>query len=166
MKNSLALYLSVVVLLISIFSCRNISWVNGPDNKIRPLKDTIGFAQHPWQMDSLMARIDRTGWNKTTGAKWNLVICPHDDYTYVGKLYPELLQNIKAPNLILIGVAHKAAQLAIEDSLVFDNYAEWKGPWKNIPVSPAREEIYNLLSKKFAIKSDTLQRVEHSIEAM
>jgi AmmeMemoRadiSam system protein B len=97
---------------------------------------------------------------------WKLAICPHDDYTYVGKLYPELLQHINAPNLILIGVAHKAAQLGIEDSMVFDSYTEWKGPWKNIKVSPAREEIYNLLSKKFAIKNDTLQKVEHSVEAM
>ena len=42
----------------------------------------------------------------------------------------------------------------------------WKGPWKNIPVSPVREEIYNLLAKKFAIVNDTLQKVEHSVEAL
>ena len=113
-----------------------------------------------------MARMARTGWKKTSGLPWKLAICPHDDYTYVGTLYPELLQNIKARNLILIGVAHKAAQLGIEDSLVFDTYSAWKGPWKNIPVSPVREEIYNLLAKKFAIISDTLQKVEHSVEAL
>jgi len=135
--------------------------------KIRPLKDTIGFAQYSWQMDSLLARIDQTtGWERQTGLPWKLVICPHDDYTYVGKLYPELLQNIKATNLILIGVAHKAASLGIEDSLVFDSYTYWKGPWKNIAVSPIREEIYNLLSKKYAIINDTMQKVEHSVEAM
>ena len=97
---------------------------------------------------------------------WKMVICPHDDYTYVGKLYPELLQNIKAPVLILIGVAHKAAQLGIEDTLVFDSYSAWKGPWKNVPVSSAREEIYNQLAKKYATVNDTLQKVEHSLEAL
>lgn len=81
-------------------------------------------------------------------------------------LYPELLQNIKAHNLILIGVAHKAAQLGIEGSLVFDSYTYWKGPWKNIRISNARKEIYDLLSRKFATKNDTLQKVEHSVEAM
>jgi AmmeMemoRadiSam system protein B len=117
-------------------------------------------------MDTLMARMDKEGWKKQAGLPWKLAICPHDDYTYVGKLYPKLLQNIKASNLILIGVAHKAAQLGIEDSLVFDSYNAWKGPWKNIPVSPVREEIYNLLAKKFAIVNDTMQKVEHSVEAL
>jgi AmmeMemoRadiSam system protein B len=134
--------------------------------KIRPLKDTVGFAQYSWQMDSLISRINRMGWEEHPGLPWKFAICPHDDYTYVGKLYPELLQNIKAPNLILIGVAHKAAQLHIEDSLIFDNYKNWKGPWKNVPVSPAREEIYSLLAGKFAIVNDSLHKIEHSVEAM
>ena len=140
-----------------------------PDSKaerIRPLKDTIGFAQYSWQIDSLMARMYPGGWKEHAGEPWKLVICPHDDYTYVGNLYPELLQNVKAPNLFLIGVAHKAAKLHIENSLVFDSYTSWKGPWKKVPVSPAREELYNLLAKKYAIKNDTLQKVEHSLEAM
>jgi len=134
--------------------------------KVRPLKDTVGFAQYSWQMDSLMARLDRKGWKKTEGLPWKMAICPHDDYTYVGTLYPEILQNVKAPNLILIGVAHKAAQLGIEDSLVFDSYSHWKGSWKNITVSPVRKELYNLLAKKYAMINDTLQKVEHSVEAM
>jgi len=166
MRKSYIVFNSSIFLLIILLSCSCIHPANNSVRSIRPLRDTIGFAQYSWQMDSLMARIERNGWKKSGGSPWKLAICPHDDYTYVGKLYPELLQNIKAPNLILIGVAHKAAQLAIEDSLVFDSYAEWKGPWKDIPVSPVREEIYNLLSRKFAIKSDTLQRVEHSVEAM
>ncbi len=156
----------VFLLLISISSCQNGVPSKTVPGIVRPLKDTIGFAQYSWQMDSLMARMDRKEWKKSSGLPWKLAICPHDDYTYVGTLYPELLQNIKAPNLILIGVAHQAAQLGIEDSLVFDNYTAWKGPWKNVPVSPVREEIYNLLSKKFAIKSDTLEKVEHSVEAL
>jgi AmmeMemoRadiSam system protein B len=68
--------------------------------------------------------------------------------------------------LILIGVAHKAARLGIEDSLVFDTFTHWKGPWKTVPVSPAREEIFTLLNDKFAIISNTLHKVEHSLEAM
>jgi len=158
--------LILFLLILTIMSCKSGNKLNVGTHKIRPLKDTIGFAQYSWQMDSLMARLERSGWKRTEGLPWKLAICPHDDYTYVGKLYPELLQHIYAPNLILIGVAHKAAQLGIEDSMVFDSYTEWKGPWKNIQVSPAREEIYNLLSKKFAIKNDTLQKVEHSVEAM
>jgi len=166
MKKCFRVYVSVVILLISLFSCQNNNLIKNTGLNVRPLKDTIGFARYAWQMDSLMARIDRTGWKKTSGTPWNLVICPHDDYTYVGKLYPELLQNIKAPNLILIGVAHKAAQMGIEDSLVFDSYTDWKGPWRNIKVSPVREEIYNLLKGKYATINDSLQKSEHSVEAL
>lgn len=166
MKISKPLFITQILLLIILLSCMNDKLNRKESGKVRPLKDTIGFAQYSWQMDSLMARMDRKGWKKSAGLPWKLVICPHDDYTYVGTLYPELLQNVKAPNLILIGVAHKAAQLGIEDSLVFDSYSSWKGPWKNIPVSPAREEIYNQLAKKFAIINDSLQKVEHSVEAL
>lgn len=157
-------------ILFSLFSiiigCRSGETAKISEGNIRQLVDTIGFAQYSWQMDSLMARMDRKGWNKAEGLPWKLAICPHDDYTYVGTLYPELLQNINASNLILIGVAHKASRLGIADSLVFDSHAYWKGPWKNVPLSPAREELFDMLRGKFAIVSDTLQRVEHSIEAM
>jgi MEMO1 family protein len=166
MKKSFTVYCAVLILLISLISCHNGGVTDSVLVKVRPLKDTVGFAQYSWQMDSLMARIVRTGWKQSTGLPWKMVICPHDDYTYVGKLYPELLQNIKAPNLILIGVAHKAAKLGIEDSLVFDSYTDWKGPWKNVKVSLLREEIYQQLSKKYAIINDTLQKVEHSVEAL
>jgi AmmeMemoRadiSam system protein B len=157
---------SLLLLSIILLSCNSQEQVKKEMFTIRPLKDTIGFARYSWQMDSLMARMDRSGWKEAGGLPWRFAICPHDDYTYVGKLYPGLIQNIKAPNLILIGVAHRAAQLNIEDSLVFDSYTYWKGPWKNVPVSPAREEIYSLLAGKFAIVNDTLQKVEHSVEAM
>lgn len=133
---------------------------------VRQLVDTVGFAQYSWQMDSLMARLDRRGWKKENSLSWKFVICPHDDYTYVGKLYPELLQNVKAKNLILIGVAHKAARLGIADSLVFGSYSFWKAPWKTVPVSPANDELFSLLKGRYAMRSDTLQKVEHSIEAM
>ena len=147
-------------------ACRNRSMEKTEALNIRTMKDTVGFAQYSWQMDTLISRIEKAGWKKNPGLPWKLAVCPHDDYTYVGSLYPELLQNIKAPNLILIGVAHKAAQLRIENRLVFDSFSYWKGPWKNVPVSPAREEIYKLLKDKYAIVNDSLQKVEHSVEAM
>jgi len=157
---------STILFLASILGCRNQPGVPGEEEMVRPLKDTVGFAQYPWQMDSIMSRVEKTGWKSNPGTAWKLAVCPHDDYTYVGSLYPELLQNIKASTLILIGVAHKAAQLGIENNLVFDSFSYWKGPWKNIPVSPAREEIFRLLGDKYAIISDTLQKVEHSLEAL
>ncbi|MGD0584094.1 MAG: AmmeMemoRadiSam system protein B [Bacteroidales bacterium] len=165
MKNKIFLLAVTITIIVSACNLRNAAM--NKQLKIRPLVDTVGFAQYPWQMDALMERFESSGWkSKSDPSSWLLAICPHDDYTYTGYIYPELLQNVRASNLILIGVAHKAAKLKIEDSLVFDSYSSWKGPWKDVGISPAREEIFDLLRKKCAIKSDTLQRVEHSVEAM
>jgi AmmeMemoRadiSam system protein B len=169
MTISFKKYFPVLILfagLIITGSCVNTDNSSKEIKIVRPQKDTIGFAQYPWQMDSLMARIDRKGWTKTKGEPWKMAICPHDDYTYVGKLYPEILQNVKAPNIILIGVAHRAAALGIEDRLVFDTYTHWQGPWKDVPVSPIREELFEILKADHAMLSDTMQKVEHSVESM
>jgi MEMO1 family protein len=157
----------VLVIFVSVSTgCK--SRENGKTSEItvRQLVDTVGFAQYSWQMDSLMSRIKNSGWKQKAGDPWKLAICPHDDYTYVGFLYPELLQNIKGSTLILIGVAHKAARMGIGDSLVFDTHDRWSGPWKDVPVSPVREELLHQLTGRYAIVSDSLHEVEHSIEAM
>jgi AmmeMemoRadiSam system protein B len=166
MKSRLKVIISINIIILILISCNGSMHREKAGQTVRPLKDTIGFAQYMWQMDSLMSRMTRRGWMRTEGEPWKLAICPHDDYTYVGELYPELLQHVKARNLILIGVAHRAAAMGIEDSLVFDSFSEWKGPWKNIPVSPAREEILNLLGGRCGMVNDSLHRIEHSIEAM
>jgi AmmeMemoRadiSam system protein B len=163
-KLLFSFFLSFFVIVLQ--SCNKGEAGKAVDCRVRPLRDTIGFAQYPWQMDSIMSRIFKNGWRKGEGDALRLAICPHDDYTYAGVLYPELLQNIKAPNIILLGVAHKAASMGVEGSLVFDSYTHWRGPWSNIPVSPLREEIYDILKSKYAVLNDSLQAVEHSVEAM
>lgn len=156
------------ILLLILMSCRNEFNHKSQSISIRPLRDTVGFAQYPWQIDSLISRMYHgvRDWKVASEPGLKLAICPHDDYTYVGRLYPELLKNIKAPVLFLIGVAHRAAAMHIQDSLVFDSYTAWKGPWNNVPVSVAREEVYKELTGKYAIINDSLQKVEHSVEAM
>src|ERR1035437_7232414 len=72
----------VFILLISLSSCKNGVMSDAQTEKIRPLKDTIGFAQYSWQVDSLMARMYPNGWKEHSVLPWKLVICPHDDYTY------------------------------------------------------------------------------------
>ena len=152
--------------ILFTMACTDLSKAENETKNVRPQKDTIGFAQYPWQMDSLMARIERKGWERQTGEPWKMAICPHDDYTYVGELFPETLHNVKAPNVILIGVAHRAAAMGIEGSLVFDSYTHWQGPWKDIPVSPIREELFEILKFDYAVLNDSLQKVEHSVESM
>jgi MEMO1 family protein len=157
-------------LLLVVISCRK------PADRgelVRDPVDTIGFAQYGWQMDSLMIRIGRAGEFQSTGlpripdsVAFRLAICPHDDYTYAAPLYAGVLKHIKAPLVILFGVAHKARALGIDNHLVFESYSSWKEPFGNVPVSRMRDEIIRELDSSLYTISDTLHKVEHSLEAI
>ena len=136
------------------------------------LVDTVGFAQYPWQMDSLMERIalQQGKLLNATTKKFHqdtarVVISPHDDYTYVGYLYPATLSHVKAKTVILFGVAHKAAKLHLENQLIFDGFSSWKGPWGKVKVSKLREQMLAHLPKGDYIVNDSMQSIEHSLEA-
>jgi len=143
--------------------------------KIRGFVDTVGFAHKAYQVDSVLARINRQfgkliqqrrdslGITDTT--VWKVVISPHDDHAYVSYLYPLLLKNVKAKTLIIFGVAHKAWKLGLRDSLVFGTFDYWKGAFGKIKISPLRDEILKLLPKKDYIINNKMMAIEHSIEA-
>ena len=138
--------------------------------------DKVGFATKAWQMDSVMKRINRIqGLEKANALKsaniddktpWKAVICPHDDYTYVGWLYPAVLQNVKAKTIIFFGVAHKAKQFKVENFIVFDTFDKWTEPYGPVSVSTLRNEIIAALPKNTYIIHDSLQQAEHSVEAI
>ncbi len=131
----------------------------------------MGFAHEAWQMDSLLVRIARLEgdslqkWSQKEIA-WRLAISPHDDYTYVGYLYPALLQHVKAPLVVLFGVAHKARLLGLKDRIVIGTYSCYQGPWGKIPVSPLRKELFRELDSSFFTVNDSMMAIEHSLEAL
>lgn len=145
-------------------------------HQVRGLVDTVGFAHLAWQMDSLMQRIERLQKDSlkkalqrahiTDQTAWKVAISPHDDYGYVGYLYPALLQAVKAKTVILFGVAHKARLLHLQNQIIFDTYPYWHGPFGAIKVSPVREEIENLLPKWSYQINDSMETIEHSVEAI
>src|SRR5207244_10017030 len=90
---------------------------------------------------------------------------PDQDYAYGGYLYPLVLANIKAGTVIVFGVAHKARQLDLEDQLIFDSFTHWRGPYRDIAVSPLRERIMSKLPEGSYRVSDEMQSIEHSVEA-
>lgn len=155
---------------IIINACRQP--VNQETMNLRPLVDTVGFAQHSWQMDSIMDRINRLEEQHPELAKAHfegtpkVVISPHDDYAYVDGLYPAAISNIKAKTVILFGVAHKARLLNLQDQIVFDSYDHWKGPYGPVKVSNIREEIIENLPHQLFQVNDSMQRMEHSVEAI
>eukprot|EP01121_Diplochlamys_sp_Union-15-3_P004549 TRINITY_DN14736_c0_g1_i1.p1 TRINITY_DN14736_c0_g1~~TRINITY_DN14736_c0_g1_i1.p1 ORF type:complete len:340 (+),score=57.84 TRINITY_DN14736_c0_g1_i1:84-1103(+) len=140
-------------------------------NMIRTMVDTVGFATKAEQMDKVMERIEKDvvqsiqkEASHTPG--WRLVISPHDDYTYVGQLYPELLKNVTAKTVIIFGVAHFAQKLGVENYLIFDTHTHWEAPYGNVKVSPIREEIIQELPKDVYQINDNMQKSEHSVEAI
>jgi AmmeMemoRadiSam system protein B len=165
-KNNISYLLILSSLLL--YSCRNIGFDQA---SVRPLVDTIGFAQYAWQMDSLMTGIEQLSPNEQYPDNqeyqpWKVSVSPHDDYTYVGSLYPEILRHIHAKTLLLVGVAHKAKALNLENRIVFDSHAFWKGPYGHVPVSAMREEILQNLDASIYEVNDSMHRIEHSLEAL
>jgi MEMO1 family protein len=131
---------------------------------LRNLADPVGFAHTADQMQTLMQRIESAA--ATDDITWRVAISPHDDYTYVGNLYPALLKNISADTVILFGVAHKARMLGLENELIFDSFTHWHGPFGNVKVSSIREEIIAALSAGSYQINDEMQGIEHSVEAI
>ncbi|MBN1928385.1 MAG: AmmeMemoRadiSam system protein B [Chlorobiaceae bacterium] len=138
----------------------------------RALADTVGFAHRAWQMDSVMARIsslnrdDLARTEQPAGTAWRAAICPHDDYTYAGWLYPAVLRNIKAKTVVIFGVSHKAWRHKLENRLVFDSFSAWRGPYGKVTVSPLRDELINRLPTGMVIVHDQMQSEEYSVEAL
>jgi AmmeMemoRadiSam system protein B len=161
-------FVLVVVLLLSP-GC-NKKGKESVTRSARGLVDTIGFAHEAWQMDSLLARIHRQEGAALAphegGPSWRVCISPHDDYTYVGYLYPAVLNRVKTPLVILFGVAHKARLLHLQDRLVIGTYKAYHGPWGDIPVSPLRKEIFSLLDTSLYTVNDSMMTIEHSLEAL
>jgi AmmeMemoRadiSam system protein B len=147
----------------------SLSFLCAQEHKLRPLADTVGFAHTATQMDSVMKRLVRifpAEARTSPGKNIKVMISPHDDYTYVSNLYPLALSGIKAPVVILIGVAHKAKTMGIENQMIFDSYTHWKGPYREVKVASIREDIIAQLPKGSFEVNDSLQKVEHSVEAI
>jgi AmmeMemoRadiSam system protein B len=143
------------------------------EGTVRLPVDTIGFAWHDWQMDSIMARIERQylfeeyhPCEEKSDDPAKLIISPHDDYTYVGPLYPAVIRQIEAPTVLLFGVAHQASRFGLENNIIFDSYNYWKGPYQNTPVSELRNEIIAALPDSIYTIHDSLHAAEHSLEAV
>jgi AmmeMemoRadiSam system protein B len=167
----------IFISLIFFIACMTGPLVAGhAQQKLRHPVDPVGFATKDWQVDSVMARIQRlqgshieAAWDRNNVQKydqWKVAICPHDDYSYAGWLYPAIIRNIRAPVVILIGVAHKAKQFGLEDRLVFDSYPAWKAPYGPVKISALRENIMSNLPRSAYIVHDSLQQAEHSLEAL
>ncbi len=132
---------------------------------VRSVKDTIGFAQYAWQMDSIIRRLDKR-MEPHQDERWKTVIAPHDDYKYAGEVTYETLSGIKAKTVILFGVAHRARNFNLEDQMVFGSFTHWNAPYGKIPISGIQEDLLKRMPEDLWLVHDSMQEIEHSLEAM
>ena len=138
--------------------------------EIRPVRDNVGFCWNADEMDSVINYLSNSCDGKEFNPK-NLVaaISPHDDYLYAGRVYFPLYKILRTKEVVIFGVTHGTVRKAMNDPqniLIFDDYKYWRGPYKNVEVSPLRDIIKNSLNKEYFITSDKAQDIEHSIEAL
>lgn len=141
--------------------------------KNRTLKDTIGFSFNKEQIQAVIALSEKLesgalekNQERFKNKNWLAGICPHDDHLLAGRVYVHLFQNMKAKHYIIFGVAHKAAAWGAQDSLIFDSFDSWQGPYGPMKVSDVREQIIELLPAEDFIVNDDWQSEEHSVEGI
>lgn len=168
--KTLTSVLIIVYGLLTLTGCKNAELTQAPRQPV----DTVGFAQYSWQTDSLLARIERLQPVQLkeaetvfdSSASLRVAISPHDDYTYVGYLYPALLSHVRSDVVILFGVGHKARVFGIEDKIVFGSYRKWKSPRGSVEISELQNSIIKNLPEDQFLVHDSLQAAEHSMEAL
>ncbi|MBA4312125.1 MAG: AmmeMemoRadiSam system protein B [Chlorobiaceae bacterium] len=155
-------YINAITLFFSIFFQSSI----GTAQSIRPIRDDVGYC---WKMDEMTKLIDYLGKIETDKRVGNIIagISPHDDYLYAAKVYYPLYRSLKAKEVLIFGVTHGTVRKEIGDQqniLIFDDFNEWIGPFKNIQISPLREFIKSRLDTPYFSVNNKAHTLEHSIE--
>jgi MEMO1 family protein len=163
------IHFALVIIAFSFLSCKNesrseTSEKDSVEKHIRQVHDTIGFAKYAWQMDSIYDRLGIA--DKKNDLKWKAAISPHDDYKYAGRLYYESLKGINANTIILVGVAHRARNFNLQDKIIFGSYTHWESPYGDLKVSDLNKEIMDNLEAETYMVHDSMQNLEHSLEAI
>ncbi|HCY77902.1 MAG TPA: AmmeMemoRadiSam system protein B [Ignavibacteriales bacterium] len=137
---------------------------------VRPIRDSIGFCWSATEMNNFIDFLSKQI-PMVEDESQNLfaAISVHDDYLYAGNVYYPLYKNIKAKEVVIFGVTHGSVTKEmgpLSDIIILDEYQKWRGPYKDVEISPLREIIKSKLSKNYFIVSDKAQSIEHSIEAL
>lgn len=166
---NMKIYFVLIIVVFGFISCKNESKSEIMENEvvekhIRHVHDTIGFAKYAWQMDSIYNRLGIA--DKKNNLIWKAAISPHDDYKYAGRLYYESLKGISANTIILVGVAHRARNFELQDKIIFGSYTHWESPYGDLKVSDLNNEIIDKLEEVTYVVHDSMQNLEHSLEAI
>ena len=137
---------------------------------VRGRIDSTGYALHAsqmakvWELSAAPPAPDSFGTPPAPGVAG--VICPHDDFSFAGRVYRRVLPLVTAKTVIVIGVFHRYYKFGEHDRLVFDDYRAWTAPDGPVPVSPLRDALLKRLPDADWTKDAVAHDAEHSLEPL
>src|SRR5262249_50643751 len=118
---------------------------------VRGRIDSTGYALRAdqmarvWELSGTPPAPDSLGPSPAPGVAG--VLCPHDDFSFAGRVYRRVLPLVTARTVVLIGVFHGYRKFGEHDRLVFDSYRAWTAPDGRVPVSPLRDALLERLPR-------------------
>jgi AmmeMemoRadiSam system protein B len=137
---------------------------------VRGRIDSTGYALHAAQMAAAFERSalppapDSLGPAPARGVA--AILCPHDDFSFAGRVYRRVIPLVTARTVIVIGVFHGYRRFGEHDRLIFDPYARWTAPDGPVPVSPLRDALLRRMPKEDWVQDAACHDAEHSVEPL
>lgn len=156
---------AIIVLLLALLDT---TFLHAQD--VRPIRDSVGFCWNGDEMKTLMEYLENHA-EQPPAAPGNLIgaISVHDDYLYAGKVYLPLYKVIHAKEVVIFGVTHGSVTRELgplSNIVILDTYDRWRGPFKDVEISPLRLIIRQHLPPDEVLISNRAHALEHSIEAL
>jgi len=136
----------------------------------RGRQDSLGYALHAdqmakvWELAAAPPAPDSFDTAPAPGVAG--IVCPHDDFSFAGRVYRRVIPLVTARTVVLMGVFHRYARFGEHDRLVFDAYSKWTAPDGLVPVSSLRGALLARLPRADWTQDTTAHDLEHSLEPL
>jgi MEMO1 family protein len=137
---------------------------------VRGRIDSTAYAFHPeqmakvWELAQAPPAPDSLAPTPAPGVA--AIVCPHDDFSFAGRVYRRVIPLITARTVVLIGVFHRYRRFGEHDRMVFDPYREWTAPDGPVAVSSLRDDLLRRLPRADWTQDTTAHDLEHSLEPL
>jgi len=137
---------------------------------VRGRIDSTGYALHAsqmakvWELSGSPPAPDSLGPAPAPGVA--AVLCPHDDFSFAGRVYRRVIPLVTARTVVLFGVFHGYWRIGERNRLVFDTYREWSAPDGPVRVSQLRDALLARLPRADWTQDSVAHDMEHSLEPL
>ena len=137
---------------------------------VRGRIDSTGYALHAaqmarvWELSAEPPAPDSLGPAPPAGVAG--ILCPHDDFSFAGRVYRRVIPLVTARTVVLIGVFHGYRKFGEHDRVIFDTYHHWTAPDGLVPVSGLRDALLKRLPPADWAQDSVAHDAEHSLEPL